>query len=48
MSAGMLHAKPQRIEPSRNSAIPNRMIGLRPTVSASFAYTGTDAACASR
>ena len=37
MSAGMLHANPHRIEPSRNSPMPNRMIGLRPTMSESFA-----------
>ena len=46
--AGMLHAKPQRIDPSRKSATPMRMSGLRPRVSESFAYTGTDTACASR
>ena len=37
MSAGMLHANPQSTDPSRKSPMPNRMIGLRPTVSASFA-----------
>ncbi len=37
MSAGMLQARAQRIEPSRNSPMPMRMIGLRPTTSLSFA-----------
>ena len=36
MSAGMLHANPHRIDPSRNSPMPIRMIGLRPTMSLSF------------
>lgn len=34
MSAGMLYAKPQRIDPARNRPMPSRMIGLRPTMSA--------------
>ncbi len=46
--AGIDHANPQRIEPSRNSPMPNRMMGFRPSTSASFEYTGTDTACASR
>ena len=36
ISAGMLQAKPARIEPSRKMLIPTRMIGLRPKVSESF------------
>jgi hypothetical protein len=37
MSAGMLHANPHRIDPTRNSPIPMRMMGLRPNRSESFA-----------
>ena len=48
MSEVMSHAKPQRIEPMRNSPMPTSMIGLRPMVSASFEYTGTETAWASR
>src|SRR5664279_569010 len=48
ISAGMLQAKPHRIEPSRKSPMPNSMIGLRPNRSDSLPYTGTETACASR
>ena len=44
----MLQARPQSTLPTRNNPIPSSMIGLRPTTSASFAYTGTDTAWASR
>ena len=44
----MLHATPHSTLPTRNRPIPSRMIGLRPTVSASLAYTDTDTAWASR
>jgi len=37
ISAGMLHANPHRIDPSRNSPMPMSTIGLRPTMSLSFA-----------
>ena len=36
INAGMLQANPHRIDPNRNSPIPNSMIGLRPNRSASF------------
>src|SRR5664279_757404 len=48
ISAGMLQAKPHRIEPSRKSPMPNSMIGLRPNRSDSLPYTGTETAWASR
>jgi hypothetical protein len=48
MRAGMLHARPQRIEPTRNTAMPTRITGLRPTRSASFANSGVVTACVSR
>ena len=48
MRLGMSHANPARMEPSRKSPIPHSMIGLRPIVSASFAYTGTVTADARR
>ncbi len=37
MRLGMSHAKEARIDPRRKSPMPNRIIGLRPSVSASFA-----------
>ena len=37
ISAGMLQANPQSTDPTRKSAMPTRTIGLRPTVSDSFA-----------
>ncbi len=37
MSAGMLHANPHSTDPTRNRPMPMRMMGLRPTVSLSFA-----------
>ncbi len=36
ISDPMLHAAAARIDPSRNRVTPRRMIGLRPTVSASL------------
>ena len=48
MSAGMLHATPHSMLPKRNSPMPNSSSGLRPKVSASFAYADTDTAWASR
>ena len=36
ISAGMLHAAPQSTEPSRNSAMPSSMTGLRPSRSANL------------
>ena len=36
MSAGIDQATPHRIEPSRNSAMPTSMTGLRPMPSASL------------
>jgi hypothetical protein len=48
MSAGMLHATPHSTLPTRKSPMPNSRSGLRPNVSASFAYTDTDTVWASR
>ena len=48
ISAVMLQANPQSTEPARNNPMPTYMIGLRPKVSASLAYTGTVTAWASR
>jgi hypothetical protein len=48
ISESMLHAAPHRIEPSRNSAMPTSMTGLRPTMSENFPYSGTEIAWASR
>ena len=48
ISAGMLQAKPHRIEPRMNAATPTSMIGLRPTRSLNLAKMGTDTAWASR
>ena len=42
ISAGMLQAKPHRIEPSRNSPMPISMIGLRPNRSVNLAKIGTE------
>jgi len=47
MRLGMLQAAEANTEPRRNAPIPNSMIGLRPMVSASFAYRGTVTADAS-
>ena len=38
----MLWAKPQRAEPTIKSVIPNRKIGLRPTLSANLPKMGVD------
>ena len=48
MSTHMFHAAPQKIEPSRKSAMPHSTSGLRPYRSDSLPYSGTDTACASR
>ncbi len=48
ISAGMLQANPQPIEPSTKAATPISMIGLRPTRSESLAKIGTETAWASR
>ena len=48
ISAGMLHATPHSTEPSRNTAMPKNITGLRPTTSASFPYSGTVTAWVSR
>ncbi len=48
ISEPMLQASPHRIEPTRNSPMPTSITGLRPKPSASFPYTGTVTACASR
>ena len=48
ISAAMLQATPHSTEPTRNSPMPNSIIGLRPNRSASLPYTGTDTAWASR
>src|SRR5580765_2509519 len=48
ISVGMLQARPHSTLPARNRPIPISMIGLRPNVSESFAYTDTDTAWASR
>ena len=37
MSAGMLQATPQRIDPTRNSPMPSRITGFRPNMSATLA-----------
>jgi hypothetical protein len=36
ISTGMLHANPHSTEPSRNTAIPKNMTGLRPSMSANL------------
>ena len=48
ISAGMLQAMPQRIEPRMNAPTPISMIGLRPYWSLNLAKIGTDTAWASR
>jgi hypothetical protein len=48
ISAGMLQAKPQRMEPARKSPTPINMTGLRPTRSLNLPKIGTATACASR
>ncbi len=48
ISAGMLQARPQRIEPRMNAPTPISMIGLRPYWSLNLAKIGTDTAWASR
>ncbi len=48
ISAGMLQASPQRIEPSTNSATPASITGLRPNRSLSLPKIGTHTAWASR
>ena len=48
ISAGMLQASPQRIEPRTNAPTPISMIGLRPYWSLNLAKIGTETAWASR
>src|SRR5665647_1711888 len=47
MRLGMFQAAAASTDPSRNAPMPNSMMGLRPMVSASFAYKGTVTADAS-
>ena len=48
MSETIDHAKPHRIEANRKIAMPSIIIGLRPTRSANFPYSGTVTAWARR
>ena len=48
ISAGMLQARPQRIEPAMKAATPISITGLRPTWSENLPKIGTVMAWASR
>src|SRR3954454_19393855 len=48
MSAPMLHAAPQRMEPTRNRPMPRSITGLRPKTSARLPDNGTGTARAGR